>query len=73
MTPFHPILSLYPVIADAVKTTLGEQIKALVENEVAKAVQPLVAKMNHLEEENRSLFQKSQKTQAAYGNQFSGY
>ena len=28
------------------------------ENEVTKAVQPLVAKINHLEEENRSLFFK---------------
>lgn len=45
-------------IADAVKATLGDEIKALVENEVTKAVQPLVAKINHLEEENRSLFFK---------------
>ena len=58
MTPFNPISSLYLVSADAVKATLGDEIEALVENEVTKAVQPLVAKINHLEEENRSLFFK---------------
>ena len=60
MTPFHPISSSEDIqrIADAVKATLGDEIKALVENEVTKAVQPLGAKINHLKEENRSLFFK---------------